>query len=221
MKKVGVILIISGLLIASIPFIGNSYMESKRNQLYLTYLKEVEQGAFLKHSEDLRQSGEDKTLESRGSVQAADDKRQEEEATYSFSENDVIGKIKIPHIKVDLLILEGESKTNLKLGAAHMLDTAYPGEKGNCVIAGHRNYTFGSMFNRLGEVQLQDIISIEIGKKEYSYQVDEIEIINPEDLSVLEQPKEEKRVTLLTCHPIHVGNKRLLIKGKLIADRRL
>lgn len=215
MKKIGVMLIISGLLIASTPFIGNSYMQAKRNQLYLTYLKELEQ------PEELKQLEEGKAVGSKTITQELDDKKQEEVSSHSFGENDVIGKIKISNIEVDLIIIEGESKNNLKLGVAHMLGTAYPGEKGNCVIAGHRNYTFGSMFNRLGELQLNDIIYIEFGKREYSYKVDEIEIVNPDDLGVLEQSETQRRITLLTCHPIHVGNKRLLIKGELIADKKI
>ena len=129
-----------------------------------------------------------------------------------------MGRVKVPSIGVDVLLIEGESKKNLKLGAAHMLGTAYPGEIGNCIIAGHRNYTFGSMFNRLGEVQLKDQISVEVRELEYIYEVDNIEIITPEDLQVLEQPRDERRLTLLTCHPIHVGNKRLLIKAKLVSS---
>ena len=207
MKKIGIILIIGGLIIMSIPFIGDTYMQAKRNEMYTEYLQQLEQKEA------------DSNFVSEKIVQKASDKneeKEEEEVSYSFKEDEVMGKIKVPSIGVDLLVIEGESKENLKLGATHMLGTAYPGEVGNCVIAGHRNYTFGSMFNRLGEVKLNDQIHLEIGEYEYIYEVDEIEVINPDNLDVLKQPMNEKRLTLLTCHPIHVGNKRLLIKAKLI-----
>ena len=207
MKKIGMILIIGGLIIMSIPFIGDTYMQAKRNEMYTEYLQQLEQKEA------------DSNFVSEKIVQKASDKneeKEEEEVSYSFKEDEVMGKIKVPSIGVDLLVIEGESKENLKLGATHMLGTAYPGEVGNCVIAGHRNYTFGSMFNRLGEVKLNDQIHLEIGEYEYIYEVDEIEVINPDNLDVLKQPMNEKRLTVLTCHPIHVGNKRLLIKAKLI-----
>ena len=207
MKKVGMILIISALIIMSVPFIGNRYMQAKREQIYTSYLQQLEE------------KQKNSTLVNENLIQESnDEKHQKEEVRYRFQEDEVMGRVKVPSIGVDVLLIEGESKNNLKLGAAHMLGTAYPGEIGNCIIAGHRNYTFGSMFNRLGEVQLKDQISVEVRKLEYTYEVDDIEIINPEDLQVLKQPRDERRLTLLTCHPIHVGNKRLLIKAKLVSS---
>ena len=207
MKKVGMILIISALIIMSVPFIGNRYMQAKREQIYTSYLQQLEE------------KQKNSTLVNENLIQESNDKKhQKEEVRYRFQEDEVMGRVKVPSIGVDVLLIEGESKNNLKLGAAHMLGTAYPGEIGNCIIAGHRNYTFGSMFNRLGEVQLKDQISVEVRKLEYTYEVDDIEIINPEDLQVLKQPRDERRLTLLTCHPIHVGNKRLLIKAKLVSS---
>ena len=208
MKKVGMILIISALIIMSIPFIGNRYMQAKRDQIYTSYLQQIEE-----------QKQKNSTLVNENLIQKPNDEDQEkEEVHYLFQQDEVMGRVKVPSIGVDVLLIEGESTKNLKLGVTHMLETAYPGEVGNCIIAGHRNYTFGSMFNRLGEVQLKDQISVEVRKLEYIYEVDDIEIINPGDLEILGQPRDERRLTLLTCHPIHVGNKRLIIKAKLVSS---
>ncbi len=208
MKKVGMILIISALIIMSIPFIGNRYMQAKGDQIYTSYLQQIEE-----------QKQKNSTLVNENLIQKPNDEDQEkEEVHYLFQQDEVMGRVKVPSIGVDVLLIEGESTKNLKLGVTHMLETAYPGEVGNCIIAGHRNYTFGSMFNRLGEVQLKDQISVEVRKLEYIYEVDDIEIINPGDLEILGQPRDERRLTLLTCHPIHVGNKRLLIKAKLVSS---
>lgn len=212
MKKIGVVLIISGLLLGSIPWIGNTYMGIKREQLYRSYLKQLDEPNQLPKEENAA------LISEMPKQVPSDEKKQDTKKDYSFSEDDVIGTIKIPRIALDLLMIEGESKSNLRLGATHMIGTAYPGESGNCVIAGHRNYTFGSMFNRLGEMQLNDEMIIEFEQQEYRYKIDEIEVVNPDDLTVLEQPIGEKRITLLTCHPVHIGNKRLLIKGKLLVS---
>lgn len=205
MRKVGLFLISLGLIAASIPFIGNTYMQFKRNTLYSQYL------AQLKDKEEKQQK-------IYPSAHEGTNHQEEVNPNYSFKEDEVIGRIKIASIDLDILLLEGESKKNLKLGATHMLGTAYPGQKGNCVIAGHRNYTFGSMFNRLGEVKLEDKITVEVEENTYHYEVTDIKIIEPTQLEVLQQPKEERELTLLTCHPIHVGNKRLVIKARWIPD---
>ena len=43
MKKVGMILIISALIIMSVPFIGNRYMQAKREHIYTSYLQQLEE----------------------------------------------------------------------------------------------------------------------------------------------------------------------------------
>lgn len=225
MKRIGTILICIGIIIAVSPLIGELYMNHKREQLYNQYINDSSPECIeLDNNIDLYQNREDeidttKLIEVKDTKEIQETHKPEETFKIDYSETksgEVIGKVIIPSIEVDMLIVEGESDENLSIGAGHILHTAYPGEEGNCVLAGHRNYTFGSMFNRLGEVVLGDEIYIDIKGVEFTYAVDEIEIIEPTNLDILGQPKDEKRITLLTCHPINIGNKRLLVKGQLI-----
>ena len=220
MKRVGTIFICIGVIIAVSPLAGELYMNHKREELYNQYVKNSStEGIELENYNNNVSSSLDKEdkLEKKMNRSKLLEVETKVKLDYSAIKlGEVIGKVIIPSIEVELLIIEGESDKNLGLGAGHMMHTAYPGEKGNCVLAGHRNYTFGSMFNRLGEVVLGAEIHVETKNIIFTYVVDEIEIIEPTKLDILNQPENEKRITLLTCHPINIGNKRLLVKGHLL-----
>lgn len=128
----------------------------------------------------------------------------------------IIGRIKIPSIHVDLILAEGTDAKELRVGAGHFPGSAMPGKRGNCAIAGHRNYTFGSMFNRLGEMKLGDIITIEQNRQSFSYQVTSISVTDPTDVSVLNQNKHKRELTLITCTPVRIATHRLIIRAELV-----
>lgn len=129
---------------------------------------------------------------------------------------DVIGKVIIKKIDVDMLFIDGISEIDLIYGAGHMNKTAYPGETGNCAIPAHRGFSFGTYFYRLDELEDGDIIEIEYLGNIFKYSVDNKFIIKPTDTYILKQPKDKKIVTLITCDPPVTGTHRLIVTGTLI-----
>lgn len=132
-----------------------------------------------------------------------------------LNENGVMAVLSIPSISCKEVIREGSSKGTLAKALGHMEGTAFPGQIGNCAIAGHRNYNFGMYFNRLDEVELDDEITISTQTDTFTYKVTEIKVVEPEDLSVLEQG-DDTRVTLITCTPLYIATHRLIVIGELI-----
>lgn len=122
--------------------------------------------------------------------------------------------LRIPSIDSENLVTEGTSKQALKTALGHETDTPLPGEVGNCVIAGHRNYSFGKFFNRLGEVEIGDMIYIDTPTDTYSYRVNEIKTVEPEEVEILDNTENEI-LTLYTCTPIYIATHRLVV----IAER--
>lgn len=123
--------------------------------------------------------------------------------------------VRIPKIDSVEPVSEGTSKEALANSLGHDTSTAYPGEKGNCVIAGHRNYTFGKFFNRLDEVEIGDMIYVDTHEETFSYQVKEIKVVEPEDVSILENTDDEI-LTLYTCTPIYIATHRLVVIAKRV-----
>lgn len=129
-------------------------------------------------------------------------------------ENGVLAVLSIPVISCKEAVKEGCGSRVLAVALGHMEGTALPGHSGNCVIVGHRNYSFGLHLNRLGEVDAEDEITITTKEGAFTYTVTEIKVVEPKDLSVLEQT-EEPRLTLITCTPIYIATHRLIVIAEL------
>lgn len=130
----------------------------------------------------------------------------------------VIGRIEITRVGIDLIIVEGTSQYVLMYGAGHMANTAYPGESGNCVLAGHRGYAGATFFYRLHKLKIGDIIKVTYFDQIYNYSVVDSYKVLPTDLSVLKQEDDKKELTLITCDPPVTGTHRIIIKAILIEN---
>lgn len=149
----------------------------------------------------------------------ADPDEEPEESTAENQDQDrfagnILGILRIPSIDSEEPVKEGVTKSSLHAALGHEPETAYPGEMGNCVIAGHRNYTFGTYFNRLNEVQVGDMIYFDTRTETYAYQVSEIQVVEPDDLEILDD-RDSEQLTLYTCTPLYIATHRLVV----IADR--
>lgn len=127
----------------------------------------------------------------------------------------VIGMIRIPAIDSELLVVEGTSSRQLRWGAGHLTGSVYPGELGNCVLAAHRDYTFGTYFSRLDELKEGDAVEIDYMGFTHSYRVTGSMVTTPDDLSAL-MPTENPLLTLITCHPRGSGKERLIVTAEPI-----
>ncbi len=213
-RKIGQLMMLVGIILLTIPGIGTLYTYYEGKKLYEAYLEELQEISYgdgqPEYSAADIEEEQHKELEN---IALETEKTSKQPTSESM---EILGRIKIPKIRTDLLLIEGVSDQALKTGAGHMRGTAFPGELGNCAVAGHRNYTFGQIFNRLNEVKKEDEIILEYGQQSYLYKVYSIHIVKPEDISILDQPKNSKEVTLITCHPVYRATHRLIVKGKLI-----
>ncbi len=128
-----------------------------------------------------------------------------------------IGIIEIKKISLKLPVVEGVDNKKLKVAVVHVPMTPDIGAIGNCIIVGHRNYTYGEMFNRLDELNVGDIIKITmLDGTEYKYKVYATTVIEPGDNELFNFERGQKKLTLLTCTPIRKATHRLLVMAELI-----
>lgn len=123
------------------------------------------------------------------------------------------------NIKEALVIVGGE---DLKKSLVHYLAQSLPGEFGNVVIFGHstlpqlynsKNYT--TIFTYLPSLEKNDKILVKVGENDYEYEVIETFVVNPDQVSVLEQKTDAAYLTLITCVPPGTYWKRLIVRAKL------
>lgn len=113
-----------------------------------------------------------------------------------------------------------EYMKSLETGVAHMAKTALPGDYGNSVIFGHSSYypnkpgDYKEIFSKLDDLTEGDIIKIENKQTQLTYKVTEKKIIDPKDISVVNQDTSNKKITLITCWPPKTTNNRLIVVAK-------
>lgn len=130
---------------------------------------------------------------------------------------DIVGVLTIASIDLKQPIIKEASKGHLAVSICTMEPTTAPGQIGNFVVAGHNSRKYGRSFNRLNEVAVGDLIEVSTQAGEsFSYQVTNIQIIEPEDTWILDSSEAESKITLITCYYAQDGTtKRLAVTGKL------
>lgn len=131
-----------------------------------------------------------------------------------------IGILTIPRIEAKLPVTAGVAVEQLKVSEGWVTQTAPIGSEGNAVIAGHRSYTYGRHFNRLGELEAGDEIRYTSADGEdMTFLVSEILTIEPGDPATFAAPPEgTAQLTLYTCTPIREATHRLLIRALRVEE---
>jgi LPXTG-site transpeptidase (sortase) family protein len=125
-----------------------------------------------------------------------------------------LGILTIEKINMKIPILEGVAEDSLRIAPGRVPETAQIGAVGNAVIAGHRNYNYGEMFNRLGELVVGNVVGYHAKDGEYmEFVVFEIAVIEPEDQIAFIQPVKDSIITLYTCTPIGSSDLRLILRA--------
>lgn len=129
-----------------------------------------------------------------------------------------LGVLEIPAIDLKMPVAYGAGESQLKVSAGWIPQTATIGSYGNAVIAGHRNYSYGSHFNRLGEVAVGDSIRYTtVDGEEMSFIVVETLEVLPSDPVAFEQKSDVQMLTLYTCTPVRTATHRLLVRATRVA----
>ncbi len=90
--------------------------------------------------------------------------------------------------------------SRLKGEVAHLEGTAYPGEPGNAVLAGHITIPGAGWgpFQELHTLEPGDRVFIEHGDEKFTYVVSEVKVVESDAVEVA-FPTRDARLTLITC----------------------
>jgi len=110
--------------------------------------------------------------------------------------------LEIPKISLEVPVFDGTDDVTLNRGVGRITGTARPGYGGNVGIAGHRD----GFFRGLKDVVVGDRIELKTPARTETYRVDQIRIVKPTDVQVLED-RSIPSLTLVTCYPFYfIGN---------------
>jgi sortase A len=109
-----------------------------------------------------------------------------------------IAVLQIRSVRIRVPVFYGTDDITLNRGVGWIRGTAKPATPGNIGIAGHRD----GFFRGLKDVRAGDPIDLTTNRGKVTYIVDEIEIVNPSEVNVL-QPRNQPALTLVTCYPFY------------------
>ncbi len=121
--------------------------------------------------------------------------------------------LRIPSLQLTVPVFDGTDELILNRGVGRVLGTSKFGQPGNTGIAGHRD----GFFRCLKDIHVGDRIELVTPGRKTAYDVESIDIVAPDDISVL-QPGERPSLTLITCYPFYfIGDapQRYIVKASI------
>ena len=151
-----------------------------------------------------------------------EDEKKTYENQLDISKQGIIGHIEIPRIKCELPIYHGTNEDILQVAIGHLEGTSLPigGESTHAVLSGHRGLPSAKLFTDLDQLSVGDTFMIHVLDKTFTYEVDQIHIVLPNEFDLLNIVEGEDLVTLVTCTPYGVNSHRLLVRGHRIENAK-
>ncbi len=143
--------------------------------------------------------------------QWAEKRIREYEESLKVAGDPPLAVLTIDHLDIAVPVYNGTDEFNLNRGVGRIKGTAWVDTDGNLGIAGHRD----GFFRPLKDIEIGDNMQLQTAGGTVTYAVSSIEIVEPDDVSVL-SPTDEKTITLVTCYPFYyVGHapKRYIVKA--------
>ncbi|WP_217958582.1 class C sortase [Acutalibacter muris] len=150
----------------------------------------------------------------------SEEEQAEYESLLDVSGNGIMGYINIPVIGVNLPIYHGTEESVLQVATGHLSATSLPvgGPGTHAAVSGHRGLPSARLFTDLDQLKVGDIFTVSVLNEVYTYQIEQIVTVVPEDTSQMNLYQGEDLCTLQTCTPYGVNSHRLLLRGRRIED---
>ena len=227
-KKLNIIVVavlfLAGLSVLLYPFVANQWNTYRQSRLMSSYEEgvaekeaageidyEAEWAAAKAYNDNLMPM----ILPDSFAVAEASSRDEAYMACLNINDDEVMGIVEIPKIDVELPIYHTTDEDVLQIGAGHLEGSSLPvgGESTHAVISAHRGLPSATLFTDLDKLEEGDHFLLHILDDTLAYEVDRIDVVEPDETELLSVVEGEDLVTLLTCTPYGVNTHRLLVRG--------
>ncbi len=217
-----IIILIAGLSLMLYPTVSNKWNSYHQTKTLIRHAEEVAKltpeeceklrAAAIKYNESLRGDG--------GRWHLSDEDRKLYNSLLVFDETEIISSIEIPKIKVSLPVFHGTGKNVLQTAIGHLEGSSLPvGGKGtHCVLSGHRGLPSARLFTDLDKLVEGDTFILYTLDETLTYEIDQIRVLEPTDLSTLTIDPDMDYCTIFTCTPYGINTHRLMLRGHRIEN---
>ena len=145
-----------------------------------------------------------------------------------------MGYLRIEKIGVMLPVYHGTEDNVLQTSVGHLAGTSLPvgcgsfdsregkvtdpSEGAHSVLSGHRGLPSARLLTDLDKLTEGDTFTLNILDDVFTYEVDQIRIVLPTDVSEIQIEPGKDLCTLVTCTPYGINTHRLLVRGHRIAN---
>jgi sortase A len=130
---------------------------------------------------------------------------------------DAVGRIDIPRIGLNALVVQGTDSASLEKGPGHYLSTALPGLRRTVAIAGHRT-TYLAPFRHIDALKPGDEISLQMPYGRFVYTVQFHRIVLPTAWWITRNVGYD-RLVLSACNPLYSAAQRIVVFARLQSMR--
>ena len=132
----------------------------------------------------------------------------------------IMGYVTIPKLGVEIPLYHGVSAEVLNVACGHIEGSSLPvgGESTHSVLSAHRGLPHAKLFTELDKMEIGDTFTVTVLNETFTYQVDQIKIVKPNDVEDIKIVEGEDLCTLLTCTPYGINSHRLLVRGTRIEN---
>ena len=210
---------LSSLLYPSVSDYWNSFHSSRAISAYAEDVANLDEAQYEEMWSAAR--AYNRALAERSTNFALSDAQKEEyEKLLDISGVGIMGYLEIPELNMSLPIYHGTEESVLQIAAGHLEWSSLPvgGESSHCVISGHRGLPSAKLFTDLDKLQEGDVFVLRVLDEVLTYEVDQIRVVEPSQVSDLEIVEGSDLCTLVTCTPYGINTHRLLVRGHRIEN---
>lgn len=149
-----------------------------------------------------------------------DEQMDEYNKTLDITGTGIMGYITIPKLEVRLPVYHGTEDTVLQIAGGHLAGSSLPvgGTDTHAAVSGHTGLPSAKLFTGLDSLKEGDTFAYHVLDETYTYQVDQIRTVLPNEMRDLDFDPNQDYSTLITCTPYGINSHRLLVRGHRIPN---
>jgi len=199
------------------PTVSNLWNRAHQSRAIATYTKQVEKLDDSQNKEMLKAARKyNKSLLKKSDHWKLSKKdKKKYESLLDVSGTGIMGYIEVPKIDCSLPIYHGTDEGALQIAIGHLEGSSLPvgGKSTHCVLSGHRGLPSARLFTDLDQMEEGDVFVLNVLGRKLAYEVDQIKVVLPDEMSDLEIVQGKDLCTLVTCTPYGINTHRLLVRG--------
>ena len=212
-----ILILVAGLSLLLYPSVSDYWNSFTQSQVIVDYTKHIENLDAEKYDKLLQEAYayNESLLKRRNHYLLSDEQKAEYEELLNISGIGIMGYIEIPSISVTLPVYHGTEDSVLQIAVGHLEWTSLPvgGENTHCVLSGHRGLPSAKLFTDLDKLIVGDVFVLRVLDEVFTYEVDQILIVEPHETEELLIKEGKDLCTLVTCTPYGINTHRILVRG--------